>query len=54
MTERLETIWKEAVVAESRLHPGTSLEGLRKIMINIREDNRCPGRDSNQEPPKYR
>jgi hypothetical protein len=54
MTERLGTTWKEAVVPESRLYSGTFVEGLREIMINVRESKRCPGRDSSQEPPKYR
>jgi hypothetical protein len=32
----LESIWKKAVVAESRAHTGTVLNGLRKTTRNLR------------------
>jgi hypothetical protein len=36
MIDKCESIWKEAVVAESRHCPGFSLQGLRKTTRNIR------------------
>jgi hypothetical protein len=35
MSNELERIWKEAVVACSRHYPGICLEGLKKIMKTL-------------------
>jgi hypothetical protein len=47
--DKLVRIWKEMVVASSR-YAGIFLKWLRKAM---RQDNRCPDRDSNREPLAY-
>jgi hypothetical protein len=42
MNCKLERVWKEAVVAQSRHHPGTYLEGLRKAMERHSQDSLIP------------
>jgi hypothetical protein len=46
----VERIWKVAVVAKQRYSPGIYLEGLRKIIDNLKYDSQCPGRGSNGAP----
>lgn len=38
----------------SKYYCGDSLKGLRKPMINLRQNNRCSGRDLNQCLPEYK
>jgi hypothetical protein len=40
-------------VAYSRNFPKIGLEGLGKTMKTLSRDIKCPGRDTNREPPKY-
>jgi hypothetical protein len=42
MRDKLERIWKEAVMVSSRHYPGIYLEGLRKTTKNLNQDNWCP------------
>jgi hypothetical protein len=42
MTDKLERIWKEAVMVLSRHYPGICLEGLRKTTKNLNQDHLCP------------
>jgi hypothetical protein len=37
MNNKLEGIWKEAVVAKTRYYPGICLEGLRKTTEPVRK-----------------
>jgi hypothetical protein len=39
MTDEMEKIWKEEVVAYSKYYPDTCLKRLRK---NFNQDSRCP------------
>jgi hypothetical protein len=46
MNDELETIWKEALVTNSRYYPVIFIEGLRKTkQENARQASRCSGRD---------
>jgi hypothetical protein len=44
MHEKLEMIWKEAVVSWSRYYPGIFLEGLNKTTKILNQDNECAAR----------
>jgi hypothetical protein len=47
-----ERIWNEAVVTLSRYYPIIFKKGLRKPTKCLSQDSRCPGQDSNREPPE--
>jgi hypothetical protein len=53
MTDGLERIWKESVVAYSKQYPIICLEGLRKPTRNLIQDNLCPSRNLNQAYTEY-
>jgi hypothetical protein len=53
ITDELESIWKEAILAYSRYYPSKFLEGLRKATRNFNEDNIYPSRDPQLTTPKY-
>jgi hypothetical protein len=38
----------------SFIHPGISLEGLRRTMRNLNQDSMCPSQDSNLGPHEYK
>jgi hypothetical protein len=53
MTDELERICKETIVAYLRYYPRICLEGLRKLKKNLGQDMRCLGRDLKQARAKY-
>jgi hypothetical protein len=53
MNDRLEGMWKEAIVVQFMASPGIWLEGLRKTTKIISQDSRSPGRDLNKVPSEY-
>jgi hypothetical protein len=52
MISKLERIWGEVVLAQSRNYPYTYFEELRKTRKNLSKDIRCSGRDSKRTPPE--
>lgn len=54
MTDELESILKEVVLAYLRIYLSIYQEGMRKAMKNVREDSLCSGQDSNQAPIEYK
>jgi hypothetical protein len=48
MNNELEWVWYEVVV------PQHLAGGTEKNHENLSEDNRCPGRDSSRQSPKYK
>jgi hypothetical protein len=52
MNDRLEGMWKEAIVVQFLVSPGIWLEGLRGKKI-LSQDSRSPGRDLTKVPSEY-
>jgi hypothetical protein len=51
MNAELENKWKEAAVEYFNI---LSQEELKITSRNLNQESLCPGRDSNQVPPKYK
>jgi hypothetical protein len=51
--DELERIWKEAVTLQSKYCSGICLE-LTEEIHEEPQNSRCPGRDSNRAPTKYK
>jgi hypothetical protein len=54
VNSELESVWKEAVMVQSRYYSGIFLEGLRKSTEKLNQGSMFPGRDSNQAPLEYK
>jgi hypothetical protein len=54
MNNELERMWKEGVIAYSKVLSQHFLEWPRMNTRNLIWSNWCPGRNSNRAPPKYR
>jgi hypothetical protein len=54
MVNDMQRVWNEAAVTWSGYYSGIFLKGLRKTTKNVSFDSRCPGRDSNWAPPKFK
>jgi hypothetical protein len=54
MNDELERMWKEAVVAYSKLPSWHFLGETGENEENHNQDSRCPARDSNQAPSEYK
>jgi hypothetical protein len=52
--DELERTWKEVVLVWSRYYRSIRLKEPKKTTQNLNQDNRYPGRDSNQAPPEYK